>query len=187
MGKLYDAIDARLQRFLEAQHMFFVATAPLSGDGHVNLSPKGLDSFAVLGQREVAYLDLTGSGIETLSHLRENGRIVLLFCAFAGPPKIVRLHGTGEPVELGHPEFEALAAHFPNHAGARCVIRARLDRISDSCGYGVPHYEYIGQRDQLPEWVERKETREGVVAYRRETNATSIDGLPGISGGEGDA
>jgi hypothetical protein len=181
MGKLYDAIDAKLQRFLEAQQMFFVATAPLAAEGHVNLSPKGLDTFAVLGEREVAYLDLTGSGIETLAHLRENGRIVFLFCAFEGPPKIVRLHGTGEAIEPGHPDFEALRARFPAHAGARCVIRARLQRISDSCGYGVPLYDYRGQREQLPAWVERKEAKEGVAAYRRAHNARSIDGLPGLA------
>lgn len=180
MGKLYDEIDGALRRFLEAQHMFFVATAPLAPEGHVNLSPKGLDTFAVLGPLEVAYLDLTGSGIETLAHLHENGRIVLMFCAFSGPPRIVRLHGTGEAIEPGHPEFEDLAARFPAHAGTRCVIRVRLRRISDSCGYGVPRFKYQGQRDQLPAWVERKEAQEGVAAYRRENNATSIDGLPGL-------
>jgi hypothetical protein len=161
--------------------MFFVATAPLAADGHVNLSPKGLDTFVVLGEREVAYLDLTGSGIETLAHLRENGRIVLLFCAFEGPPKIVRLHGRGEAMEPGHPEFEALVARFPAHLGVRSVIRVRLDRISDSCGYGVPLYEFRGQRGQLPAWVERKEAQDGVGAYRRANNAESIDGLPGLS------
>jgi hypothetical protein len=166
--------------------MFFVATAPLSGDGHVNLSPKGLDTFAVLGPREVAYLDLTGSGIETLAHLRENGRIVFLFCAFEGPPSIVRLHGTGEAVEPGHPDFEALAAQFPKHTGTRCVIRARLERISDSCGFGVPLYEYGGQRAQLVAWAERKEAGGGIEAYQRETNAKSIDGLSGVSAAEDD-
>lgn len=180
MGKLYDEIDEGLRRFLEKQRMFFVASAPLSGEGHVNLSPKGLDTFAVLGPREVAYLDLTGSGIETLAHLRENGRIVFLFCAFEGPPKIVRLHGRGEAVEPGHPEFEALAAKFPKHVGTRSVVRARLDRISDSCGFGVPLYEYGGQREQLVAWAERKEAGEGVAAYQRQTNAKSIDGLPGV-------
>lgn len=180
MGKLYGEIDTRLQRFIEAQHMFFVATAPLSGDGHVNLSPKGLDTFALLGPREVAYLDLTGSGIETLAHLRENGRIVFLFCAFEGPPLIVRLHGTGEAVEPGHAEFEALVARFPEHLGTRCVIRARIDRISDSCGYGVPLYDYAGERDQLVLWAERKEAGDGIAAYQREENAVSIDGLPGL-------
>lgn len=187
MGKVYDEIDARLRRFLEAQQMFFVATAPLAADGHVNLSPKGLDTFAVLGPREVAYLDLTGSGVETVAHLRENGRIVLLFCAFAGPPRIVRLHGRGEAIEPGHAEFEALAARFPAHTGRRSVIRARLERISDSCGYGVPLYEYRGQREQLPAWVARTEAKDGVAAYRRTHNARSIDGLPGLAGEAPDA
>lgn len=184
MGKLYDEIDARLRRFIEEQQMFFVATAPLAADGHVNLSPKGLDTFAVLGPREVAYLDLTGSGIETLAHLRENGRIVFLFCAFEGPPKLVRLHGTGEAVEPGHPDFEALTAYFPEYAGTRSVIRAQIDRISDSCGFGVPLYEYGGQREQLVAWAKRKEAGEGVGAYQRQENAKSIDGLPGVGTGE---
>jgi hypothetical protein len=181
MGKLYDEIDEALRGFLEAQRMFFVATAPLDAAGHVNLSPKGLDSFRVIDRRTVAYLDLTGSGIETVAHLRENGRIVLLFCAFEGPPKIVRLYGRGEVVEPGDPRFGSLAARFPNFPSTRSVIVIALERISDSCGYGVPLYGYDGQRSQLIDWAERKGA-DGVVRYREDNNRRSIDGLQGLKG-----
>jgi len=181
VGKQYEAIDEKLADWLRAQRLFFVATAPLAADGHVNLSPKGLDSFAVLGPRQVAYLDLTGSGVETVAHLRENGRITLLFCAFAGPPRLVRLYGRGAPVEPLDAEFAPLAARFPEYPSARAVIRVALDRIADSCGYGVPLYAYQGERTQLGEWASRKGV-EGLRAYRAEKNAASIDGLPGLRG-----
>ena len=124
MGKLYDEITPELADWLGQQRMFFVATAPLAADGLLNCSPKGMDTFRILGPREVAYLDLTGSGIETIAHLRENGRIVFTFCAFAGPPKIVRLHGTGEVVTSGAPDYERLRALFPDYPGARAIVRA---------------------------------------------------------------
>lgn len=178
MGKLHDALDERLIAFLQAQHLFFVATAPSGPGGHVNLSPKGLDSFRVLDARTVAYLDLTGSGVETIAHLRDNGRITLMFCAFAGPPKIVRLYGRGEVVPAGDPAFAALAAGFPRLPGARAVIRVHLERIADSCGYAVPLYEYGGERRQLIDWAERKGPQE-LATYRRDKNARSIDDLPG--------
>ena len=161
--------------------MFFVATAPLDAAGHINLSPKGLDSFRVIDPRTVAYLDLTGSGIETVAHLRENGRIVLLFCAFEGPPKIIRLHGRGEVVEPGDPRFGSLAARFSSFPSTRSVIVIALERISDSCGYGVPLYGYEGQRSQLIDWAERKGA-DGVVRYREDNNRRSIDGLQGLKG-----
>ncbi len=179
MGKTHEAIDDRLAEFLRRQHVFFVATAPLGDDGHVNLSPKGLDGFAVLDPTTVAYLDLTGSGIETIAHLRENGRITLLFCAFEGPPLIVRLYGRGEVLTVDHPEFAALRPRFPDLPGVRSIIRVHCERIADSCGYGVPRYQYEGERTQLPEWADRKGA-DGVTAYREERNATSIDGLPGL-------
>jgi len=139
MGKTFDAIDERLEAFLRDQRLFFVATAPLDADGHLNCSPKGLDTFAVLDPHTVAYLDLTGSGVETIAHLRENGRIVLTFSAFEGPPKIVRLHGRGVVVEPADERFAALRARFPaHHDGVRSVIQIAVERISDSCGYGVP-------------------------------------------------
>ena len=179
MAKRFDHIDEPLARFLEAQKVFFVASAPLDADGHVNLSPKGLDTFRILGPRAVAYLDLTGSGIETVAHVRENHRIVLLFCAFDGPPKIVRLHGRGEVIEASDTAFAELVARFPVHLAVRSVIRVELDRITDSCGYGVPLYRYVGERTQLRKWAEHKGP-DAVVQYRAEKNRESIDGLPGI-------
>ncbi len=181
MGKVYDGIDARNAAFIERQHVFFVATAPSGGDGHINLSPKGLDSFRILDPHTVAYLDLTGSGIETIAHLRENGRIVIMFCAFEGPPRILRLHGRGEVIEVGTPGFEALCGLFPRYLSARSIIRVRLDRVSDSCGFGVPLYRYESERMQLPAWAEQKGL-EGIRAYQAEVNGSSIDGLPGLEG-----
>ena len=179
MGKLHDEIDASLAEFIGRQHVFFVATAPLSAGGHVNCSPKGLDTFAILGPRTVAYLDLTGSGVETIAHLRENGRITFLFCAFEGAPKIVRLYGHGTVVERERPEFPALRARFGDFPAVRSVVRVVVTRIADSCGYGVPLLRYEGDRSQLGEWAERK-GEEGVVRYRAEKNRESIDGLPGV-------
>lgn len=179
MGKTYDAIDDRLRGFLERQPVFFVATAPLAAEGHVNLSPKGLDTFRVLGPRSVAWLDLGGSGVETIAHLRENGRIVLMFCAFEGPPRIVRLHGRGEAILPGHVEFDALAKQLPARDAVRSVVRIAVERIADSCGYGVPRMTFDAERTQLPEWVARK-TPEELAEYRRRNNAESLDGLPGI-------
>ncbi len=178
MGKVFDAITPELNGWLRRQRLFFVATAPLAADGLVNCSPKGMDSFRVLGPREVAYLDLTGSGIETVAHLRENGRIVFTFCAFEGPPKIVRLHGTGEAITPADPDFEPLLALFPTYPGTRSVIRATLTRISDSCGYSIPRYDYAGERDTLVKWCEAKSDEE-LTRYREKKNARSLDGLPG--------
>ena len=179
MGKLYDAIDERLAEFIRAQRMFFVATAPAGPEGHVNLSPKGHDTFAILGPRTVAYLDLTGSGVETIAHLRENGRITVCFFAFEGAPKIVRLYGRGTPIENGAAGFDELAARFPPYAAVRSVIRIAVDRIADSCGYAIPEYRYVGERTQLAQWAERKGP-DGVRTYREENNRVSIDGLPGV-------
>jgi hypothetical protein len=179
MGSVLDGIDEPLAAWLTAQPVFFVGTAPLSADGHVNLSPKGLTgSFAVLDEHTVAYLDLTGSGIETIAHLRENGRIVLMFCAFNGRPRIVRLHGLGRPIVPGEDGFEELAARFPEHVGTRSVIVVDVTRVSDSCGYGVPTLVYEADRRVL-ELDHAKRGPEGLDRYRRERNARSIDGLPG--------
>jgi len=145
MGKLYESIDDSLVEFIQAQKMFFVATAPLSGDGLVNVSPKGLDSFRVLDSQTVAYADLTGSGIETVAHLKENGRIVIMFCSFDQTPKILRLHGRGDVIERSHADFAQLQSLFPEYIGLRSFIRIRCERISDSCGWGVPRYEFTGQ------------------------------------------
>ncbi|MCU0703676.1 MAG: pyridoxamine 5'-phosphate oxidase family protein [Fimbriiglobus sp.] len=179
MGKLFAAIDDDLRAFITAQRMFFVATAPLSADGHVNLSPKGLDSFRVLGPTTVAYLDLTGSGVETIAHLRENGRLTVMFCAFEGRPRIVRLQGRGRVVTPTDAEWAELSGHFPAMPGVRSVIVLDADRISDSCGYGVPRYEFVGDREQLPAWAEKKGP-DGVKEYQARKNAASIDGLPGL-------
>jgi hypothetical protein len=179
MGKIYAAIDDKLQNWLAAQKVFFVATAPLSPNGHINCSPKDGASFHILDERTVAYLDFTGSGVETIAHLKENQRIVLMFCAMEGPPKIVRLHGRGEPIEPGHSAFESLRTIFPATSGLRSFIRIRLTRISDSCGFGVPLYEFRGHRSQLKEWAERK-GEPGLAVYRQEKNSCSIDGLPGV-------
>lgn len=181
MGKVFDGIDDKLAAWIAAQRMFFVATAPRSDTGHVNLSPKGLDSFTVLAPHSVAYLDLVGSGAETLAHLRENGRITFMFCAFEGLPRIVRLYGRGEAIEPGDPGWDALAARFPSYPSARSIVRAELNRIADSCGYGVPLYQYKDDRSQLGEWAERKGP-EGLRAYQRERNRESLDGLPALRG-----
>jgi predicted pyridoxine 5'-phosphate oxidase superfamily flavin-nucleotide-binding protein len=178
MGKVHERVDGRLQSFIEAQHVFFVATAPLAADGRVNLSPKGVDgSFVVVDEHTVAYLDLTASGAETIAHLRENGRITLMFCAFDGPPNIVRLHGRGRVVSLYDDEYASWAPRFRERRGARAVIVVDVERVSDSCGYGVPLLDYAGERDLLPEFMDRKGT-EGQAEYRRRKNRTSIDGLP---------
>src|SRR4051795_5500756 len=144
MGKIYEEIDAGMKAFIGRQHVFFVGTAPTSPEGHLNLSPKGLDTFRILGPRTVAYLDLTGSGIETVAHLRENGRLTILFCAFEGRPKILRLYGRGRAVEPGDPEWDALIGRFPPYPGTRSVVVVDVARIADSCGFAVPLYEYRG-------------------------------------------
>jgi hypothetical protein len=182
MAKIYDAIDDNLRTFIEEQKMFFVATAPLAPNGHINLSPKGLaGTFAVIDDRTIAYLDLTGSGVETIAHLRENGRICVMFCAFDGRPRIVRVHGTGDVVEPKDAEFERLSAHFDAYPGVRSIIRVRASRISDSCGYGVPLYQHTGGRDQLQRWADHKGA-DGIAEYQRDNNAESLDGLLSLLG-----
>jgi hypothetical protein len=181
MGKVRSMLDDAAVRFIEAQHMFFVASAPLDPNGHVNLSPKGLDTFRILGPTTVAYLDFNGSGVESIAHLKENGRIVLMFCAFQGPPNIFRLYGHGRVVEPHDAEFIALAESFSDHETARSIIVVELTRITDSCGYGVPLFKYEGERQQLHAWA-RHRGPEGLKAYREQKNRNSIDGLPGVSG-----
>lgn len=179
MGKSYNEVTPELLAWIKKQKVFFVGTAPLSGEGHINVSPKGLDSFRILDEHTVAYQDLTGSGIETIAHLQENGRVVIMFCGFEGPPKIVRLHGRGEALIPGHEDFEKLAKFFPDHAGTRAYIRITLDRISDSCGYSIPLYEFKGNRDVLDKWTAAKGP-DGIVEYRAVKNQQSIDGLKGL-------
>jgi hypothetical protein len=179
MGEFNDGITPDLSQWIERQHMFFVATAPLARDGLINCSPKGMDTFRILGPREVAYLDLTGSGIETVANARENGRIVFMFCAFDGPPKIVRLHGTSEVYVHGSPQYDSLSSLFPDYVGSRAIVRARLTRVSDSCGFGVPLYSYGGDRKALVRWSESK--GEKLAQYREAKNARSVNGLPGLT------
>ena len=185
MGRTHAQIDDKLAAWISAQPVFFVATAPLAGDGHVNVSPKGLaGTFAVLGPRQVAYLDLTGSGVETIAHLQENGRVTLMWCAFTGAPRIVRVQGRGRAVLPDDDGFGALLARFPGtehlRVGLRSIIVVDADRVGDSCGYAVPRMELVGDRDQLVTWADRK-GRDGIAEYWAEKNVTSVDGLPGIA------
>lgn len=180
MGKLFDTITPQLQEWIAHQKMFFVATAPLTENGHINCSPKGLDSFRIIDDTTVAYQDLTGSGIETIAHLKENKRIVIMFCAFDGPPKIVRIHGHGEVIEPEHPEFETMNAQFPKRDAVRAYIKISAKRISDSCGYAVPLYEFKEDRDVYDKYCERK-GEEGMNKFKKEHNTKSLDGLKGLS------
>ncbi|MGH9679223.1 MAG: pyridoxamine 5'-phosphate oxidase family protein, partial [Candidatus Acidiferrales bacterium] len=159
-------------------------SAPLDPNGHVNVSPKGLDTLRVLGPRTIAYADLTGSGIETVSHVKENGRVVLMFCAFEGPPKILRLHGKGRAIGPHEAEFPELAAHFPNYDGIRAFIRVEISRIADSCGFGVPRMRHEGDREQLTAWAQ-KTGPDGLHRYRLDKNHRSLDGLPGLQAESG--
>ena len=179
MGKVYEQIDEALEEFIRGQQMFFVATGPLSASGHINLSPKGLDTLRILGPHTVAYLDYVGSGAETIAHLRENGRIVVMLCAFQGGPRILRLYGRGEVLEPQDREFDRLRALFPAGPAGRAIVRISIARIADSCGYGVPLYSFEGHRSQLPGWVSRKGTQ-GLLEYQQDKNRLSIDGLPAL-------
>ena len=178
MGKVYSEIDEKLAAWLLRQQLFFVATAPLAADGHVNVSPKGdLRWFRILGPREVGYLDFIGSGAETIAHARENGRIVVMFCAFDGPPRIVRLHGRATVLP---PDDELVARFDPPEHAVRSVIHVDVDRIADSCGYQVPLMRFEGTRPQYGAWVDKKVRDGGLEAYVAEKNAESIDGLPAL-------
>ncbi|MGA3090715.1 MAG: pyridoxamine 5'-phosphate oxidase family protein [Terriglobales bacterium] len=181
MGKVAASIDAHIEKLIQSQPMFFVATAPLAARGHVNVSPKGMDTFRILNPATVAYLDLTGSGIETIAHLRENGRIVIMFCAFQGPPSIVRLHGRGRVVEPADADFAGLRVHFPVFESMRAIIVVELSRVSESCGFGVPLMRHEGERSQLRAWA-RSKGPEGLRVYRQQKNGQSVDGLAGLDG-----
>jgi hypothetical protein len=189
MGKVFDEIDEHLGDWIARQTLFFVATAPLTGEGHVNVSPKGpIGTLRVLGPHELAYLDLIGSGAETIAHLRENGRIVVMLCSFEGPPRILRLHGRGEVVTAPDPAFDELlgrcAFEEPEIGESRrAVVRVEVERIADSCGYGVPLMSYEGEREHQQAWASKKLRTGGAEAfldYQREKNAASLDGLPAV-------
>ena len=179
MGKVYEGIDARLSTWIQHQKMFFVATAPRDDTGHVNCSPKGCDTLRVIGPRALAYLDTPGSGVETIAHLRENGRIVIMLCAFDGPPKIVRLHGQGRVLVPGEEEFARLLPLFEPQPAVRSIITVDVTRIADSCGFGVPLYTYEGRRTTSAEFI-RKMSDDGLRQYGVEHNQRSIDGLGGL-------
>ncbi|WP_055528233.1 pyridoxamine 5'-phosphate oxidase family protein [Streptomyces graminilatus] len=186
MGKTYERIDGRLRTFIEAQPLFFTATAPLSGDGTVNLSPKGLKgSFVILDELTVAYLDFAGSNAETIAHLRENGRITLMWCAFEGPPNIVRVHGRGEPVFRDDPRFPELLARFPDidavDHGLRAIVVVRAELVRDTCGYSVPFMSYVGDRDLHARRFAREDDASLSDYFEKKDHiATSLDGLPGL-------
>jgi hypothetical protein len=181
MAATVEAITPEIAEWLRAQPMFFVATAPI--DGHVNVSPKGYDTFRVLDEHRVAYLDLTGSGVETIAHVRENGRITLMFCAFAGNPRIARLYGRATVHEPGSDEFDALAREFELLPGVRAIIDIAVTRISTSCGYAVPLMDLVEDRSRLQDWTRAKGDA-ALVEYRAGKNAVSIDGLPGLGPAE---
>ena len=189
MGRTYDEIDERWRRWIARQPMFFVASAPLAADGHVNVSPKGpIGTLRVVDPHTVAYLDVVGSGAETIAHLRENGRIVIMLCAFEGPPRILRLHGRGEPIVPGDPRYDELRERCSfedpgGEAARRAVILVHVTRISDSCGYGVPLMSYGGERPHYPAWAEKKVRAGGpqaLVHYQEEHNSASLDGLAAV-------
>lgn len=177
MGKFYDAIQSAHRAFIRKQHMFFVATAPLSGDGRVNVSPKGLDCFRVLSGHRVAYMDLISSGNETSAHMLENGRITLMFCSVVGAPLILRLYGKGFTVLPGTEDWETYAPHFTIFPSTRQIIVADIDLVQTSCGFGVPLYDYVGERDIHFEWAAKK-GEQGLLEYAQEKNRQSLDGLP---------
>ena len=179
MGKEYTEIDDRLQAWIARQHVFFVATAPTSPDGLINCSPKGLDCLRVTGPNQLAYVDTGGSGIETVAHLKDNGRITVMLCAFDGPPKIFRFYGKGRVCQPQDEGFDALLAEFPPMPAARNIIVVGVERIIDSCGYGVPMYEFRQHRDSLGNYFE-KQSEADIWAYRRKRNSESLDGLPGL-------
>ncbi len=187
MAKFFDTMSEHIREFIEAQHMFFVASAPLSAEGHVNISPKGRDSLRILTPNRVAYLDLIGSGNETSAHLLENGRMTMMFCAFDGAPNIVRLFGKGRTVLPSDPEFAELRQLFPDgYINVRQIIVEEVDIVQTSCGYGVPFMEYVGERDTMERWAENQ-GEAGLVTYQCEKNVASIDGLPtalGVSLGQ---
>lgn len=177
MGKFHESISDHHKEFIESQHLFFVSTAPLNAGGHINLSPKGLDSFRILSPTRVAYMDIVGSGNETSAHILENGRITFMFCAFGGPPNILRLYGKGYTVLPGDPEWPELSSHFQLLPSTRQIIVADIFKVQTSCGFGVPYYEYTGERDHAHKWAEKKGT-DGLEDYKKEKNLVSLDGLP---------
>lgn len=183
MATLFDSLNEDLREFIRAQHMFFIATAPRADDGFVNCSPKGLDTLRILDDRTLGYVDLTGSGVETIAHLKENGRFVMMFCSFSNRPRILRLHGRGEVYETRDQGFAGLAQLFPVLRGTRAIIKLNVTRIADSCGWGVPVYDYVRDRDTYQKFaasLSDEQMHDAQVAG----NSVSIDGLPALSLGQ---
>lgn len=185
MGKFHPSIQPAHREFIEKQHLFFVGTAPLDAESHINLSPKGLDTFRVFSENSVGYLDFVGSGNETSAHILQNGRITFMFCSFEGPPNILRLYGKGAVVLPGTEEWECYAAHFDILTGSRQIITAEISLVQTSCGFGVPLYDYAGERTFLGEWADKK-GKEGLKEYIREKNLRSLDQLPTHHGQKND-
>ena len=183
MGQTYEKIDDKISAWVKKQKMFFVASAPLSGDGLVNCSPKGGDTLRIIDDHTLIYLEYSGSGVETIAHIRENGRMVIMLCSFEGPPKIFRFHGQGEAIGRNNPEFETLVKHYTQDLrGIRSIIKLTADRISDSCGYGVPVYDYKGDRPSTQNFLDQTDDttlRSGLAG-----NLKSLDGLPGVTNEE---
>ena len=177
MAKFHTQMEDHHQQFIESQHLFFVSTAPISGEGHINLSPKGLDSFRVLSPSKVAYMDIVGSGNETSAHILENGRITFMFCAFDGPPNILRLYGRGYAVLPGDAAWPELSRYFDILPSTRQIIVAEIHKVQTSCGFAVPYYNYAGERDHSHKWAETKGAL-GLEDYKKEKNMISLDGLP---------
>lgn len=180
MAKLYDELDERLQDFMKQQKMFFVASAPRSDGGLINISPKGMDTLRVLDSKTVAYLDMTGSGVESIAHIKENGRFVIMFCSFNSTPKILRLHGRGHVIEQSDDEWAGLEPLFPMLRGARSIIRLSIQRVADSCGWTVPMFEYQGERSQYGDYMEQSDD-DAIRELQCESNLSSLDGLPALS------
>ncbi len=179
MGTAFDSITPQMRDFIARQHMFFVATAPSDG-GRINLSPKGYDAFRILDDHQVCYLDLTGSGAETIAHVQENGRITFMFCAFEGKPNICRLYGAARVLRAGDDGFGELSDLFPDHSGVRSIIVADIDRTSNACGFSVPFMDFVEERTTLETYWDGKDDDE-LSAYWAKKNATSIDGLPAVT------
>lgn len=177
MGKFHDTIKSEHKEFIKKQHIFFVATSPLSADGRINLSPKGLDSFRVMGDNIVAYMDVISSGNETSAHILENGRITFMFCSFDETPNILRLYGKGFSVLPNSKEWELYAPNFTIYPSTRQIIVANIYSVQTSCGFGIPLFEYVAERDMHFKWADKK-GREGLDQYVQDNNLKSLDGLP---------
>jgi len=179
VGKLYQHLTAELIEFIQSQDLFFVGSAPRADDGHINISPKGMDCLRVLDEHTLAYLDVTGSGVDTIAHVRENRRLVMMFCAFKGRPLILRIHGWAEVLQTCDAEFQQLRPHFDELPGVRSIIRLNATRIADSCGWTVPIYERVGERDYYQKFADKLGPA-GLQEAQLAANMQSIDGLTAL-------